>query len=188
MAKTNNKKQEEKTIKNERIRKIVNYVLLMIAIVLVCLLGLKVSRSIQNSKYQTSVLDKVVGTISLEDLGDATKELTSNDFIFISYTGSKEVRQLEKDIKKVILDNDLQSNFFYLNITDFMLEDDYIKALNDEFDLKGKNKIEAVPAILYFKDGEFVKTLSSTQDGMLRVDDLAELLDSYEIIGSNERE
>ena len=188
MAKTKNKKQEEKTIKNERIRKIVNYVLLMVAIILVCLLGLKVTRNIQNSKYQKSVLDKVVGTISLDDLGDATKELTSDDFILISYTGSKEVRQLEKDIKKVILDNDLQSNFFYLNITDFMLEDDYIKALNDEFKLKGKNEIKNVPAILYFKDGDFVKTLTSTQDRMLSIDDLAELLDSYEIIGSNERE
>lgn len=188
MAKTKNKKQEEKNIMNERIRKIVNYVLLMIAIILVCLLSLKVARNIQNSKYQTSVLNKVVGTISLDALNEATKELTSDDFILISYTGSKEVRQLEKDIKKVILDNDLQSNFFYLNVTDFMLEDNYIKALNDEFKLKGKDEIKAVPAILYFKDGKFVKTLTSTNDQMLRIDDLAELLDSYEIIGSEERE
>ena len=94
------KKKDEKAIKREKIRKTVNYILLMIAIILVCLLSLKVYKNYQNSKYQTSVLNKVVANMSIDDLDNAKAELASDDFIIISYTGSKEVRQLEKQIKK----------------------------------------------------------------------------------------
>ena len=181
------RKKEEKNLKNERIRKTINYILLMIVIVLLCLLSLKVYRNYQNSKYQTSVLNKVIGNMSLDALNDATNELTSDDFIIISYTGSKEVRQFEKEIKKTILDNDLQNNFFYLDITDLMLSDDYLDVLNKEFKLKGKDVIKNVPAILYYKDGKFVKTLSSDKE-MLRIDDLQELLDSYEILEGEKRD
>ena len=181
------KKKDEKAIKREKIRKTVNYILLMIAIILVCLLSLKVYKNYQNSKYQTSVLNKVVANMSLDDLDNAKAELASDDFIIISYTGSKEVRQLEKQIKKTILDNDLQGNFVYLDVTDLMLEDDYLDVLNKQFKLKDKDALKGVPAILYYKDGEFVKTLTSDKE-MIRVDDLQELLDSYEILEGEKRD
>lgn len=63
-----------------------------------------------------------------------------------------------------------------------MLEDNYIETLNEKFKLKDTNKIEALPALLYYKNGEFVKTLSSTKDKIMSADDFSKLLDSYEIV------
>ena len=58
-----------------------------------------------------------------------------------------------------------------------MLEDDYLDVLNKEFKLKDKDALKGVPSILYYKNGEFVKTITSDKQ-MMRVDDLQELLDS----------
>lgn len=131
-----------------------------------------------------SVLNRVVGTMQYDDIENATKELTSDDFIFISYVKSEEVRNLETRLKKIIVSKELQNNFYYLDATDLMLEDGYIGDLNKKLGLNELNKIEALPAILYYKDGKLVKVLSSTKDEMVSSDDFSNLLDSYEIIES----
>ena len=172
-----NKKKEKINI-----RKYVNYVLLMVAIVLVCFISSKLYNTYKMNQLKESVLSRIVGTIQYDDVDNATIELSSEDFIFISYVKSVEVRELETKLKKTIVNNDLQSNFFYLDATDLMLEENYIDTLNEKFSLKDNNKIEALPALLYYKNGEFMKTITSTNDKMMTSDDFNKLLDNYEIL------
>jgi hypothetical protein len=176
-----NKKKEKINV-----RKYVNWLLLMIAIVLVCIIGCKIYNTLEMNKLKESVLSRVVGTIQYEDIDSAQVELASNDFIFISYVKSVEVRKLETKLKDTIVDNSLQNNFYYLDATDLMLEENYIDTLNQKFNLTGDDKITALPALIYYKNGEFVKTISSNESQMMSVDDFNKLLDNYEITDSHE--
>ena len=166
-------------------RKYVNYILLMVAIVLVCFIASKLYNTYKINQLKDSVLTRIVGTIQYDDVENAKKELSSEDFIFISYVKSVEVRELEKKMKKAIVNNNLQNNFYYLDATDLMLEDGYIDSINKKFKLSGKNKIEELPALLYYKNGEFIKTITSTPKSLMNVDDFNKLLDNYEILESN---
>ena len=128
-------------IKNsERLRKIINYCLLMVLIILLALLGLKMYK--------------------------------------------EDVYTFEKQLKKTIINNNLQNNFYLLDATDLKLEDNYLKELNKKFDLK-ENTIKALPVLLYYKDGKIVKVLTSTKKDMINNDAVLNLLDSYELLESN---
>lgn len=164
------------------IRRIINWLLFLVAVVLLCLIAAKLYNIYESNKLKNSVLTRVVGTIQYDDVENATGEFVSDDFILISYVKSEDVRNFESKLKTVIVNNELQSNFYYFDATDLMLEDNYIETLNEKFKLKDTNKIEALPALLYYKNGEFVKTLSSTKDKIMSADDFSKLLDSYEIL------
>lgn len=171
-----NKKQKR------NIRKYINWLLFLIAVVLLSFIASKIYNIYESNKLKDSVLLRVVGTIQYDDVESATKEFVSDDFILISYVKSEDVRDFETKIKTVIVNNNLQNNFFYLDATDLMLEENYIDTLNEKFKLQNANKIEALPALLYYKNGEFIKTLSSTKDKIMNADDFSKLLDNYEII------
>lgn len=172
-------------IKNsERLRKIINYCLLMVLIILLALLGLKMYKARQNYIYTTSPLEKVVNTMSLDDLDSATTELAGDSFVYVTYTESKDVYTFEKQLKRTIVNNNLQNNFYLLDATDLKLEDNYLKELNKKFDLK-ENTIKALPVLLYYKDGKIVKVLTSTKKDMINNDAVLNLLDSYELLESN---
>lgn len=173
-----NTKNKEKI----NIRKYINYVLLMIAIVLVVLIACKLYNTYKDNRLSESVFTKFVGTIQYDDIENATSELATDGFILISYTRSESVRDLEINLKKSIENNNLQSNFYYLDATDLMLEDGYIESLNKKFDLEEKNEIVELPALLYYKDGKLKTIITSTKERMMSVDDFNKLLDSYEII------
>ena len=163
-------------------RKYLNLCLLLVAIFLVCLMASKLYSVYEANKLKDSVLSRVVGTIQYDDVENATREMVSDDFIFISYVKSPEVRSLEKKLKKIIIEKELQNNFYYLNATDLMLEDDYVSDLNKKFNLKDTNKIKNLPALLYYKNGKFVKTITS-DDKIFTSDEFSKLLDNYEIPG-----
>ena len=169
-------------VKKIGIRRYVNLALFLIAVILLCLIVRKLYNLYQTNKLENSVLSRVVGTIQYDDIQNAKSELVSDDFIFISYTKSEEVRKLENKLKNIIISNNLQNNFYYLNATDLMLEDDYIKTLNENFSLKDKFKIINIPALLYYKNGELIKTISSSENSIMSSDEFSKILDSYEII------
>ena len=170
---------------NEKIssvRKYFNWFLFLIVIILLCFIMSKLYTVYRSNRLKESVLNRVVGTLQYDDLSNALPEFVSDDFIFISYTESDSVRDLEVKLKKIIVDNNLQDNFYYLKANDLMLEDNYIDSLNIKFKLKDSNKIIALPALLYYKNGKFVKTITSSEDAVMSIEDFSKLLDNYEVI------
>lgn len=167
---------------SKNIRKYLDWTLFLIAVVLVAVISSKLYKMYETNKLKSSVLSRIVGTIQYDDIENAFGELVSDDFIFISYVKSEEVQKLETKLKNVIVNNDLQNNFFYLDATDLMLEENYCDILNERFSLSDENRIEEIPALIYFKDGQFIKTITSTSDNMMSSDDFSKLLDNYEII------
>lgn len=174
--------EEKRKREKINVRKYVNYVLLMIAIVLVAFVASKLYNTYKDNQLGESVFERMVGNIQYTDIDSAMSELPSEGFLLISYVKNAEVKKFENALKKAVVSNELQSSFYYMDATELMLEDDYIATLNTKFKLEGNKAIKALPAILYYNDGNLMTVISSTKDQMLRVDDFNKMLDSYEII------
>lgn len=169
----------ESKAEKKYIRKLINYILLMIAITLACLFVYKMANIYKTNKLSQSVLTEVVGSINYDDIESLTKEMTSDDFIILSFVKSEDTRKIEKNLKKIVLDNDLQRNTYYLDMTDKMLEENYLDELNQKFKLSGSNKIDGLPTILYYRDGKFIKKITHANKGKTLDVLFEELLDEY---------
>lgn len=172
---------KDKELKKINIRKYVNFGLFMIVIILLAIIMMKLYNTYQDNKLGTSVFERLVGNIQYDDIENSTTEMSTDGFILISYNKNEEVKKFENSLQKAVVNNELTSNFYYLNATEIMLEDGYIDNLNKKFNLEGNKQIEALPAILYYKDGNHMKTLTSKKDQLIKVDDFYQMLDSYEI-------
>ncbi len=164
------------------VRKYVNCCLLMVAIVLISVIACKVYKAYKVNKIGESSFIRMGGNLQYKDIENATIELPTDGFILISYTKDEKVKKLEDSLQKSVVNNELQNNIYYLDVTELKLEEGYIDSLNKKFGLEDNDKIQEVPALLYYRDGKFMKSLTSTQDRMMSADDFNKLLDSYEIV------
>lgn len=149
---------------NKYLRKFINYILLMITIILLCVISVKLHNIYKQNRLSTSVLTRTIGSINYDDINNTIGELTSDDYIIISYVKSENTRDIEKEIKNTIVDNNIQNNTYYLDVTDKMLEENFYQNLNSKFKLN--NKIVSVPAILCYEDGKLIKIIDNT-DGKI---------------------
>ncbi len=168
----------EKNIKKEKVnvRKYVNYVLTMVAIVLVAVILVKMYNTYRDNKLGESVFARMAASIQYDDIENTMSEMSTDSFILISYVKNEKVNAFEENLKKSIVDHELQNNFYYLDATNMMLEKNYINDLNAKFSLKDHNEIEELPAIIYYKNGKLMKTISSTEEELLSADDFDKLI------------
>ena len=52
----------------------------------------------------------------------------------------------------------------YLDLKDYVNDADYLKNINKSLGLKGENAIEKLPAVIFYKDGSFVKMVDSRKN------------------------
>lgn len=176
------KNSEKKADQKQNVRKYVNYGLLMVAIILAAFIVSKLYTMYQDNKLGESIFERMVGNIQYNDVDSAVSELPSDGFILISYVKNPEVKKFEAALKKSVVNNELQSNFYYMDATDLMMEDGYLDSINDKFKLSDQHKLKGLPAIIYYNDGVVKTSISSTSERMLNVDDFNKMLDSYEIL------
>lgn len=169
--------------KNERYIPIKNYVLAAVIVVVIVLLtwyGFSWYNVIQENKVSKSYLvkEKVISNEikSLKEVNDIFSEAPSSYYIYISYTGSEEVYNMEKDLKKIISEYNLNNSIYYLNVTSIKDEDDYINQINKALSL-AEVKVTNVPTIIYYKEGKAVDIISREDDNIMNVGDFQKLLD-----------
>lgn len=158
-----------------------NYVILIGIILLVitaCFATYNLYNIYQEQKIKTSPL--ATKEILYEDLKNATKEIDADTFLVISYTENEVVNEHERQIHKMLKKKDLLDNVMYLNVVDYMNNEGFIEELNGVIKLKDKMKIKELPAIVYYKDGQAVKTIDSKEQ-IINVADFEQLIDMYEL-------
>lgn len=140
-----------------------NYYLVLIVSVVIVAVTLYVRAfylNYQSSKVNKSVFsDITIKEINLEDL-DFTLNETSNAILYISYTGSKEIYNMEKKLYKEIKNKNLLDNVIYLNIKDTDDASLYMDSLKKEFP-NIKNEITNFPMFICINDGEGKAAISS---------------------------
>ncbi|MCI8671013.1 MAG: hypothetical protein HFI36_03120 [Bacilli bacterium] len=136
--------------------------LLILGIVLVVLYFYKWHQVKEEEKYLNSYLVNT-GTVNLEmsdikEINTVLSETPSYYFVYISYTKEEDVYNLEKELKPLITEYDLQNNFYYINVTDIKEKNENFKEdIAKELKIDSK-EIKKVPIILYFKEGKLVQS------------------------------
>ena len=129
--------------KNERYIPLKNYVLAAVVVVVMILLtlyGFAWYNVLRENRVSTSYLvkEKIISNEiqSLEEVSDVFSEAPNSYFIYISYTGSEEIYNMEKDLKKVINDYSLNDSVYFLNVTSIKDEKNYIEKINKTLNLE----------------------------------------------------
>ena len=120
---------------------------------------------------------------SISELEDVLSESPEEYFIYISYTNDPNVYEMEKDLKKVIKQYNLEDRIYYLNVTKIkdnqsLLIDD----LNQALGLNGE-KITNIPTIVYFKDHNLVPggIIHKDYNSLMQSSDFEQLLEVLEV-------
>ena len=171
--------KEEKVIKEEK--KInepkLDYkmILIIVLALLIMVIGIaKIGGVFENKDYSKSYLLKTTKEIKKEDISNTL--LNKEVFIFITKLNQDEEYNekeynLEKDLKKVIKDNNIKDNFYVY------LEDENTN-LRELFGIEEDTK---TPTILYFKNGSLIDTVEREDENMMEAADFVKLLDIYEL-------
>lgn len=177
----------KKKKKNTRYVPTKNYVIAILVVGLTIFLAfyfLEWYKVKQIEKYGTSYLMKT-NTVSMEikkseEIPLIFAEAPSEYFVFINYLNEEKTYKLEKDLKDIVDDYNLNNIFYYLNVTTLKDKDsNYADKLNKAFD--SDNKIKNAPTILYYQNNELVEVITSGKNEIISASDLKRILDVYEI-------
>ena len=173
-----------KVKENERFIPMKNYFIaigLVVAAVLLTLYGFAWYNVIKEGKVSQSYLvkEKVISSEiqSLDEVEAIFAEVPDEYFIYISYTGSDVVYNLEKKLKKVINQYELNDQFYYLNVTSIKDKENHLDEINKS--LKLNTNIKQIPTIIYVKEGKVVDFIKRNDNNIMNVGDFQKLLDIY---------
>ncbi|MGM9834953.1 MAG: DUF6568 family protein [Bacilli bacterium] len=177
-----------KVVKNERYIPIKNYViavLVVISVVLLTLYFMQWYKVLEENKLSSSFLIKS-NTITnevkeLEEIEAVFSEVPEDYFVYVSYTGSEKVYNMEKELEEVIDDYNLNNKFYFINVTNVMDDDDYVDKINEALGLE-EQKINKVPTIIYYKDGKIASDgiLTREDDNIITAADFLQFLEEKE--------
>lgn len=141
-------------------------------------INVKKEEKLMNSYLITSstINSKIEDFDSLKQI---LNETSSSYFIYLSYTGNEDVYKFEQELKKVIDNYGLNDNFYYMDLTKIMNDNEnYLELVNNNLNIN----IDRVPVIIYVKDGKIEDNniLDGINGTMLKVADLENLLDIYD--------
>jgi len=161
---------------NKRVvpRKNYLYLLIMLVLVVTITFGIvNISKYYDEKKLEESYLSGYISEVTLEDMRNILTEPSSEMFIIVTEINNESVYNTEKDIKKVIKRRDIRDNMMFINYTD---SKDDLTELNKVL----KSDIKSIPAIVYYKNGQVVTSIDST-NGLINAGEFEKLLDSYEV-------
>ena len=163
-------------MKNERVVPKINYlylILMIISIVLITFFIFGINDKVQNKKLETSYLEGYINEVSFSELLNVLSEPSSELFILVTKTNDESVYKFETELKKIIKKYDLRDNFIYIDSSN---NETVVNRINNILN----SDIKTIPAIIYIKNGEFVKNIDSSVN-ILNGGDFEKLLDEYEV-------
>lgn len=157
--------------------------IILIVIIFVTIISCNLYKNYDGNKANKSYISKYVLSINYGELKNALVELSSNTFIYLSTTGNKKIYNMEKDLKKIVKNNNLEDNFIYVDVTEMNSKDNYLDNINATLGLTEK-KISNLPAIVYFKDNVAMDFIESSANSIFLAGDFKQMIDAYEITTS----
>ena len=158
-----------------------NYIKLGIILISTIVLTLAFSniyRTYEKNKSNKSYISKYVTNISCNELSSALTELSSNTFLYLSYTGNNNIYEFERALKRELKNYNLEDSFILVDCTNELNEKNNVERLKDL--LMVGNRELVLPAIIYFKDNEAIDFVDS-KDGLITIGDFSKILDHNEI-------
>lgn len=135
-----------------------------IVILIVCAIISLVNVFVKADRDNIEISPLATNQILNGDIKNAMKEINADTFLVISYTNDQIVHKNEKEIEKYLKKINLLDNVMYLDLKDYVNDVDYLTNINKSLGLKGENTIEKLPAVIFYKDGSFVKMVDSRKN------------------------
>ncbi len=163
-----------------------NYVKLGIIILITVLLTLSASnlyRNYDNNKVNKGYISNYVNVINYNELTDTIREMSSNSFLYVGYTGNKDVYSFEKKLKKLIKNEQIEDNFYYVDVTSKLNDINMVDGFNSLVGIIDSEMI-IFPAVIYFKNNVPVDYVDS-KNGILDISMFEMMMEKYELGKSN---
>lgn len=155
--------------------------IILLVTVLITLISANIYRNYQNNKSNKSYISRYVSSISCNELANAMTEMNASSFLYLSYTGNNNIFDLERNLKKILKNYDLEDKFIFVDCTKEIDENNHVKSLKDLISI-GDNDL-TLPAIIYFKDNSPADYIDS-KEGLIKAADFSKVLDRNEIEAS----
>lgn len=156
-------------------------IVIILGVFTISFLGYSLYKEFDANKANASYLVKKKLVTKSYNINEDLSELKNKDgnyFIYLSYTGNKEIYNLEKSLKSLIKQYKLKSEFYYINIDSLQNDDNKIAAINN---LLGLDEVQVtkVPTIIYVTDGKVKKgnIINRLDDNLFEKGDFQQLLD-----------
>ena len=160
-----------------------NYVklgMILFAVILITLIASNLYTNAVKRNIDVGHLSSRVWTIEYDEISDVLVELSGDTFLYISYTGDRDIYNLDVSLRRMINRYDLREQFIYLDMIEQMENNNFLEDLNETLSLD-EMRIRALPAILYYQDNQLVEIIDS-HNQLLRASDFSHLLEKFEII------
>ncbi len=159
-----------------------NYIIALFIVFIVVFLTFYIFKwfNFYEKKDMVSPLTGFCNEIQYNELENSLVETPNSYFVYVSYTNDDDAYRLEKQIKRVIVDNELQSKVYYLNVSNEKNEDNFINNLNNKLNLKDL-KIKYLPAIVYYSDESAKNILNSKFNKLFTKEDFKKLISESKI-------
>ena len=121
--------------------------------------------------------------LNINSASETLKSLNGDYYIYISYTNSKEVYNLEKNLKKLITSYNLKDKFYYLNVNNIYNDPNFKDEINAYLGYRDA-KVSSVPTIVYVNKDNVVRIeniITREDNNMMTLGDFQKLLDINEI-------
>ena len=159
-----------------------NYIKLGIILTITIILTLSFSnlyRNYERNKISEGFISKYVSVVKYNELASILTEMNSDTLLYISYVNDKDVYNLEKKIRKVLKNNELEDNFFFVDATNYINDSKIVTNLTSTLNI-ASNESVVLPAIVYFKNNIPMDYIDSKAD-LINTTDLELLLEKYEL-------
>lgn len=134
---------------NEKNIPLRNYILLSIILIISVVLVIYFYMwygTYEDNKIYTPILDEYLTVINYNELEDYLIE-NKDAIIYVSILGDEEIRTFEKKFKKFFIENSVDNNILYLDLTSEYKDNNVFNNIKIKYGLK------SLPCIIIFRDG-----------------------------------
>ncbi len=155
----------KKKNKNNELREIPrkNYYVVLFVSILVVIITLYVRSFYLNYQMNSAdgsiFHDKSINQINIDDLDYAVDE-TNETILFVSYNNDPQIERMERRLYREIEKKNLNDRILYLDVTNSLNNDEYIKVLRSKFP-NVEIDINKAPMFIYIKDGNAIEAMDS---------------------------
>ena len=146
-----------------------NYLIIILIATAIILMTLYIFKWYQIKKYekvsQSYLIEKNLITNQTNNFDELKEVLNDNQrlLLYISYTNSYKIYNLEKSFDKIFKEYNLNEIFYLFNITNIKKDNsNYKDLINNYLDIN----VDNYPVIIYYENGEInsYKTINSSKD------------------------
>lgn len=158
-----------------------NYIIVAVICVITIALTLYINawaKTYKENKISVSPFSGVVEEVNINEINVTFSEM-NEVILYVGYTNDKRIYNMEERLIKYIKNHNLVDKFIYVNVTDYLSDEEYIKILKNTFEEK-KEELKKAPMLIYVKNGKAEKVVNPT-DGVINTYDIASLNETYQI-------